>query len=321
MSNNNISNCFLEDEFYNQVEKYIQYKKLNTGFKDLDEKLNGILPGLYILGADTGFGKTTFMLQAADHIANKGEKVLFYSLEMSKFEMHCKSLSRIAKQSLNEDVSVKNIMFNMDPETTDNCINEYKKFSDNIQIIEGNFDLTFSKLKESIISNIKDDKKPIVFIDYLQVLQPENFNMTDKANLDYNMKSIKKISRELFVPIFLISSLNRSAYNSDLTNTAFKESGGIEYTADVLLGLQGQIVDELKDFTTNSQKNLNQIKSIWDRYKTETKKTGIIKTKLKCLKNRFGKKDFYVSFNFYPKNNYFEEKNDIQYQDEILFDD
>jgi replicative DNA helicase len=321
MNNNDSSNFFLENEFYNQVEKYIKYEKLNTGFKDLDKKLNGVLPGLYILGADTGFGKTTFILQVADFIASTGKKVLFYSLEMSKFEMHCKSLSRLAKQKLNEDVPIRNIMFNRDPEITENCISEYKKYSDNIQIIEGNFDLTFSKLKESIISNMKDDKSIVVFIDYLQVLQPENFNMTDKANLDYNIKSIKKLSRELFIPIFLISSLNRSSYNSDLSNTAFKESGGIEYTADVLLGLQGKIIDELKLYTTNSQKNSIQIKGIWDRYKSDTQLTGIIKTKLKCLKSRFGKKDFDVSFDFYPKNNYFEEKIDIEYQDKILFDD
>lgn len=314
------------DNFYNQVEAYIKYERLNVGFERLDKHLNGVLPGLYILGADTGFGKSTLMLQMADNIASTGKKVLFYSLEMSNFEMTCKSLSRIAKQQLNENVSIRDIMYNTDNELTSNCINEYNKYSKNIEIIEGNFDLTMKKLNQSIdqhIEKMQDGQKPVIFIDYLQVLQPNDVRMTDKASLDYNIKALKKLSRELFVPIFLISSLNRSSYNQDLSNTAFKESGGIEYTADVLLGLQGKIVDELMEYPKATEAHATKRKEIWVKYKDETQRTGIVKTKLKCMKNRFGKKDFDVNFDFYPKNNYFEENSTDNKNDDnvVMFPD
>ena len=39
-------------------------------------------------------------------------------------------------------------------------------------------------------------------------------------------------------PVIAISSLNRENYKSGISMTAFKESGGIEYSSDVLIGLQ-----------------------------------------------------------------------------------
>jgi len=297
-----------ENIFYNTIDNYIKYEKLNTGFETLDKKLNGVLPGLYCIGADTGLGKTTYVLQIADYMASQSKKVLFYSLEMSKFEMYCKSLSRIAYEKFNEKISTRDIMFNKDNEITHSCLNEYKTFSKNIEIIESDFNLNIENISNSIQEQInRVNEKPIIFIDYLQVIQPKDFKMTDKASMDYNIKALKRLSRKYFVPIFLISSLNRQSYNSDLDNTAFKESGSIEYTADVMLGLQGKIVDELKEYPSNSKNDTVKRKEIWNLYKSDTKTTGIVKTKLKCLKNRFGQKDFDIEFDFYPKCNCFKE--------------
>ena len=67
-----------------------------TGFPGLDRLLDGgLYPGLYILGAITSLGKTTFTLQLCDQIAAAGHDVLFYSLEMARQELTAKSISRI----------------------------------------------------------------------------------------------------------------------------------------------------------------------------------------------------------------------------------
>lgn len=60
-------------------------RHIPTGFSGLDKVLNGgLTPGLTILGALSGLGKTTLALQIADQIASRGENTLFVSLEMSK---------------------------------------------------------------------------------------------------------------------------------------------------------------------------------------------------------------------------------------------
>ena len=68
---------------------------ISTGFLNLDEILDGgLYPGLYVLGAISSLGKTTLALQIADQIAQQGQDVLVFSLEMARSELMAKSISR-----------------------------------------------------------------------------------------------------------------------------------------------------------------------------------------------------------------------------------
>lgn len=81
-----------------------------------------------------------------------------------------------------------------------------------------------------------DGRVPVVFIDYLQALRPDQWMQgTDKQVMDDMMQSLRDISKH--VPVFVISTLNRAAYNSKVSFESFKESGSIEYAADVIMAL------------------------------------------------------------------------------------
>ena len=70
-------------------------KVVSTGFPNLDNHLDGgVHEGLYVIGAISSLGKTTFMIQIADYISSQGQDVLYISLEMSKYEIMAKSISR-----------------------------------------------------------------------------------------------------------------------------------------------------------------------------------------------------------------------------------
>ena len=81
----------------------------------------------------------------------------------------------------------------------------------------------------------RNQVKPIVIIDYLQIIQgdPQQRQST-KELIDSNVTELKRLSRSRDIPVFLISSLNRSNYLTPVDFESFKESGGIEYTADVI---------------------------------------------------------------------------------------
>ena len=81
-------------DYLSYIQDDTQVKKIRTGFDKLDNLLNGGLPnGLITLGAIPSLGKTTFALQVADNMASmENTKVLFFSLEMSKFDLISKSL-------------------------------------------------------------------------------------------------------------------------------------------------------------------------------------------------------------------------------------
>ncbi|SHG92252.1 DNA repair protein RadA/Sms [Thermosyntropha lipolytica DSM 11003] len=69
-------------------------ERFSTGIGELDRVLGGgIVPGsLILLGGDPGIGKSTLLLQVADHIAGKGEKVLYLSGEESFKQIRLRSL-------------------------------------------------------------------------------------------------------------------------------------------------------------------------------------------------------------------------------------
>lgn len=89
-------NYYIINNYLDEIQKHCKYPLRKTGFKKLDEELNGgIKNGLYIIGAIPSLGKTTLTLQIADNIASQGNKVIIFSLEQSRFELVSKSISRL----------------------------------------------------------------------------------------------------------------------------------------------------------------------------------------------------------------------------------
>lgn len=74
-------------EFLGGICESANTPAISTGFTELDCVLEGgLYEGLYIVGAVSSLGKTTFVLQIADQIAQHEQDVLIFSLEMSQYE-------------------------------------------------------------------------------------------------------------------------------------------------------------------------------------------------------------------------------------------
>jgi len=81
--------------FINDIDSSVNTPCIPTGFNKLDIALDGgLYEGLYIIGAISSLGKTTFITQAADQIAKAGYDVLIFSMEMARAELMAKSISR-----------------------------------------------------------------------------------------------------------------------------------------------------------------------------------------------------------------------------------
>ena len=232
-----------------------------TGFAELDSVMNGGLVDsrLYVLGAISSLGKTTLALQMADYIAEHGRPVLFVTIEQSARELVAKSLSRLTCETGGDFSRVS-------ASDVDNP-RQRAKWGESVR---REFDRAFTRYNDEICPNMRmmeaDGKPtpqkveavarimadyygvpPVVFVDYLQIIAPEDDKGTDKRATDDNVTDLRQAARRLQTPIIVISSLGRAAYYGPVDMTSFKESGSIEYGADVLLGLQVQgIKDEVK---------------------------------------------------------------------------
>lgn len=296
----------LIDSFVSEINKNMNTSGISTGFETLDTKLGGgLYGGLYTLGAISSLGKTSLALQIADNVAASGHDVIFFSLEMSANEVLAKSFSRISGELTQkgemEDYYTTRAILNGIP-----TVDEYKKMekqynqiAKNMYIVEGNFHADLALIKRHVEKHIRVRRtKPVVVVDYLQILLPESDRLTDKQAVDRNIVGLKRLSREFDIPVILISSFNRENYANTVSYASFKESGAIEYSSDVILGLQLLVVHEVADEKSKTKKEniLNDAKNKIPR-----------EVELVILKNRNGKAFDRMLFNFYPHVNFFEE--------------
>lgn len=299
----NVSN-YIDNLMQGEIARLKAAADRKTGFEVLDRKSGGLYPGLYVIAATSSLGKTTFSLQIADNLAAAGHDVLFFSMEQSRLELVSKSLARItAQQDKETAVSSLTIRKGYAPEALKAAAAQYKEtIADRLSIIEGNFNCNISFIGDYIRRYIRRNQcSPIVFIDYLQILQPaeENRRMTVKETVDNTVTELKRISREHDLTVFIISSVNRANYLTPIDFESLKESGGIEYTADVIWGLQLQCLnDPLFD---DPQKKIKEKRQKIRQEKARDPR----QIELLCLKNRYGIANFSCGFDYYPAHDLF----------------
>lgn len=295
--------------FKDYVNKNQLQQKTRTQWNSLDDKLNGgIMPGLYCLGAISSLGKTAFSLQLASSLARQGKFVLYFSIEMSKNEMIARVINRIAfeEEPINyKDIGTLEVLhgFSNDKNSFEKYCNKFHDDFGKLCIAECGFDIDINSIAQIISDFINSFKeKPIVFIDYLQLVEHSEKDskgndkyLNDKQSIDSVTKKFKILSRKFDIPIWLISSFNRQSYKSHVSHECFKESGVIEYTSDVLMGLQLSVLDE------------NIPKDKVNEVINNAKSKDIKDVTLVILKQRNGKSFVKQKFKFYAKNNYFRE--------------
>jgi len=297
--------CYINSLMGSDIARF--KKDIKTGFLNLDEQAGGLYAGLYVVAAISSLGKTTFCHQMADQIAAAGNDVLFFSMEQSRLEMVSKSLARkTAQNGLKNAVTSLAIRRGYLPPNVTKAVKEYTEaVGDRLSIIEGNFSCDISFIGDKIRQYIRrNNARPVVFIDYLQILQPaedeKGKKQSTKETVDSTVTELKRISRELDIPIFIISSVNRANYLTPIDFESLKESGGIEYTADVVYGLQLQCLnDPIFDKANNTKEKRQKVK--------EAKASTPRKVELVCLKNRYGVANFSCYFDYYPAADLFTE--------------
>ena len=286
------------------IQEQAQRPPLSTGFPSLDQALDGgLYDGLYVLGAVSSLGKTAFCMQIADALAQQGRDVLIFSLEMTAFELMARSISRetFLTDSSRGRKMAKTVRGVLDgrrypfytPQETrhlQEAKKRYTAYAEHLWFRDGDHETGLSYIASEIDRHIQETgNTPVILIDYLQIIAPVDVHFTDKQNLDRIVCALKKLSRTHRLTVLAISSFNRENYNLEVSMAAFKESGGIDYSADVLLGLQARGAGS-RTFNID-----------------EEKRKDPRELELRILKNRSGALGSPVPFRYYPAFSCFQE--------------
>ena len=249
-----------------------------TGLANLDKAIGGGLPegALTVLGAGSSSGKTTLAVQIADFIAASGRTVLFVTTEQSRHELVAKSLSRMMKQTKKPNggyyvASAEHIMskaarasWGKDKEDALTTVEQIRK--------------AYMALRE------KDAPNPVLVVDYLQLLKSKDEHMTDRRAIDVNVMELRQLARESNSAVILISSINRQSYSEGADMSAFKESGNIEFSADLAMMLQPRGYGE----KVGKEKTDKAARERARELMAEHKGSHLRKSELVILKNRGG---------------------------------
>lgn len=273
----------LEDEFLAYLGRRGGAAVMSTGIAGLDKALDGGLhAGLTVLGAVSSMGKTSLMLQMADTLAAAGRNVLFITIEMSRMELIAKSAVRGTRER------ARPLLDGRLPENkVRSLISVYRqKTGGRVELWEPDAPLTPAFLDEKVSAFCEQHESPVLFLDYLQLVAPARTGMTEKQTADAAVAILKQLARRYDMPVVVASSLNREAYrpgSAEPGMSAFKESGSVEYSADLLLVLK---------YRTDADKEI---------------KTGPRHLALTILKNRFGATGESIPLDYEPEKELFRD--------------
>ena len=273
-----------------------------TGWKSLDKALEGgLYEGLYVIPGATGTGKTAFALQMAYQIARQGKDVLYISLEMGEEEIYERHISRLSYELYGSTSKAKTVhSLIQEKKTVPEAREQFEKVGLYLRTICGVGSIDADDIRRVVERyEYELDTLPVVFVDYLQILKAHDPHMTDKQAVDYNVLRLKQLSRDYKIPVIALASMNRTSYSDVISMVSIKESGAIEYTSDVCIGLQMAAMDSIVD---GSKKQGQQEKKV---RKLKSKQNRDMQAVI--LKQRNGQIGAEIPFTYCAMFNYFGE--------------
>lgn len=309
----NQSDYLESGQYAADIAYWAQHGNDKTGYFAIDKE-NAFYPGLYVLGAASSLGKTTWCLQLADQVAAMGRDVLYITLEQTPAELTSKSIARCAYDLTRDDrgepifggtedyaLSALHIRRGLSTPLTDRGRQLYAQtIAPHMHIVRG----SFRTRAEDVVYRVRQwmgehrDAVPLIILDYLQALAPADIRQTDKQKVDTAIGSLKDLQCDYDLTLLAVSSLNRTNYLVPVSFESFKESGGIEYSADVVWGLD---LACLYDPFFDTQGHIIEKREIVQ----QAREDRVREVFLRCLKNRFGKGGYSAPFYYDPGHDMF----------------
>lgn len=218
------------------MDASLRVKGLTMGFRRLDEVTSGMHAGqLIVIGARPGAGKSSFLLNVAEHLTlGRKKSVVIFSMEMASAAILTRLMLSVAR--------VDGGRFRSGYLTRE----ERRKLQDAVAIINDaeltifdQFGITVPEIARHARKLKKEGRCDLLGIDYLQLLGSRSKSERRDLEVSAQTRELKILSGELDAPVIALSQLSRSNEKrpgdkvpilSDL-----RESGAIESDADVVM--------------------------------------------------------------------------------------
>ncbi|AHI53438.1 replicative DNA helicase [Spiroplasma sabaudiense Ar-1343] len=248
---------------------------VTTGFDKLDKITNGLQAGDFIiLAARPSMGKTALALNLAYNAAQNHHGVAFFSLEMPKEQLVQRilgSTTKIESSKIRSGTGLTNESWKAITAAAD----KIKKM--NI-VIDDSPGINILQIQAKLRKMKRDHNISICVIDYLQLISTIGNGDNRQNEIATISRQLKKIAREVGVPIVCLSQLSRSVEKrEDRTPimSDLRDSGAIEQDADVIMFLYREAYYEKKSGYDEVLDNTEETDLIISKHRNGA--TGIVK--------------------------------------------
>ena len=224
-------------DFFNDADA--RFIKINrnvcpTGLKRIDAK--DILQGglgrgeLGVVTANTGVGKSHFLVALGANALKAGKNVLHYTFELTEHAVGLRYDSNLCEIASNEVQDNKDYVMQKyeDSEMGRLIIKEYPTGSASVVTIKNHIE----KLA------MKNFKPSIIMIDYADVMRSTRSYDSLRHELKLIYEELRNLAMEMNIPVWTASQANRDSAKSDIVGLEnMSEAYGKAMVADVVLSL------------------------------------------------------------------------------------
>jgi len=175
-----------------------------SGFHDIDRALGGLRrQHLVIVAARPAVGKTSLVTNMAVKMAQKGVKVGFFSLEMSRQEINARCASVIGRV---------NFLKILQKEASEGELLKFTKALGEVAnlplTINDKGGVPINYIRQCARRMVRDGAK-VIFVDYLQLIKSTKTRGTRNDEITEISTGLKAMAKELNVPVVALSQMNR----------------------------------------------------------------------------------------------------------------
>lgn len=214
----------------------LHLRSIRTHIPRLDEAIGGLeRQTLTVLAARPGMGKTTLAFQLARNIANYGNKVLFYSLEMAEAALWAKAVCGAEHERWKDiramalDGKIPDPLFNRLSKQAEKMMSMYQESI----LIDDSVNTT-----GTIILGIDKYRPDLVVIDHLRLVKDQG--ESENKRLGAISERLKDIAKDFNCAVLCLAQLNRNVENRESKRpelSDLRDSGEIEENADLVMML------------------------------------------------------------------------------------